>query len=412
MDKALEKGELIRENRMYQHQLEQLVEERTSELRQAQKMEAMGTLAGGIAHDFNNILSGILGYNELAQMCCTTPKHLGYLKEVEKAGNRAKALIQQILTFSRKQETNTHPIQIAPILKEALKLLRSSLPSSIEIRQDITSQAYILADPSQIHQIIMNLCTNSFHAMEKNGGVLEISLREQHSTPQKELMPNNSNNTPRTFLVLEVSDSGQGMDTETIKRIFEPYYTTKETGRGTGLGLAVVHGIVGSYGGEITVSSTPGQGSTFRITIPTTDNTGANSSAISPLETPLSGTERILFVDDEIMLIGLADLAFSQFGYHIKTFTDPLAALEEFRKNPKNYDLIITDMTMPGITGDKLVVEIHRIRPDIPIFICSGYAETAIREKNIIQGVSKYIHKPLVMTEILAEVRQLFDKQS
>jgi len=258
VSQALEKAELLAKNRMYQENLEKLVDERTSELRQAQKMEAMGTLAGGIAHDFNNILTGIMGYNELALMSSTNDKNREYLLESQKAANRAKELVQQILAFSRKKEHEKHPVQISLILKEALKLLRSSIPSSIEIKQDIVSEAKALADPSQVHQVVMNLCTNSFHAMEEHDGILDISLREKHLIAEE--LPAKSHLKPGDCLELRVEDNGCGMSREVMKRVFEPYFTTKTTGQGTGLGLAVAHGIVGSYQGEITVESEVGKG--------------------------------------------------------------------------------------------------------------------------------------------------------
>lgn len=405
--RALEKAALLQENRMYQEDLEQLVKERTNELIHSQKMEAMGTLAGGIAHDFNNILTGILGYNELAQMCCSNPTHQGYLKEVEKAGNRAKDLVQQILTFSRKRKKSCRHIQVSLILKDALKLLRASMPSSIEIKQEIISGAKILADPSQIQQIIINLCTNGFQAMEEKGGILSVSLKEQLTAESQD--SSDGDLPPVTYLVLTVSDTGQGMDNKTTERIFEPYFTTKGTGSGTGLGLAVVHGIVGSCNGDIVVQSSLGQGTTFRVFLPISDRNILATLPPRPKEIALAGKERVLFVDDEPGITELAELVFTQFGYQINSFSDPEEALASFHEHPDDYDILISDMTMPKMSGDKLVAAIKKIRPAIPVFICSGYAEAAIKEKTSITGVSKYINKPLVMTHLLAQVRQLFD---
>jgi signal transduction histidine kinase len=405
--KALENAALIVENRMYQEHLEELVEKRTAELRHAQKMEAMGTLAGGIAHDFNNILTGIIGYNELALMSCTNDKNREYLLESQKAANRAKELVQQILTFSRKKEHEKYPVQVSLILKEALKLLRSSIPSSIEINHEIVSGAKALADPSQVHQIIMNLCTNSFHAMEDKGGILDISLKEKdlHAGDLSAESPL----TPGKYLILRVADTGEGMRREVMQRVFEPYYTTKATGRGTGLGLAVVHGIVGSYDGDVTVESEVGKGTVFQVFLPVVEGQPTVIPAATPVDIPITGSERILFIDDEKEILDIAEQAFSQFGYHIDTFADPVRAVEEFRKNPNQYDLVITDMTMPGITGDEVISLVLGLRPDIPVFLCSGYAETIIREKVSLAGVRKVINKPLVLKELLNTVRRELD---
>ena len=405
--KALENAALIAENHMYQEHLEELVEKRTAELRHAQKMEAMGTLAGGIAHDFNNILTGIIGYNELALMSCTNDKNREYLLESQKAAYRAKELVQQILTFSRKKEHEKHPVQISLILKEALKLLRSSIPSSIEIKHEIVSGAKALADPSQVHQVIMNLCTNSFHAMEEKGGTLDISLKEKEITPGE--LSAESPLTPGKYLVLRVADTGQGMSREVMERVFEPYFTTKETGRGTGLGLAVVHGIVGSSEGDITVASEVGKGTVFQVFLPVVEGQPTFMPVAAPVDIPLSGSERILFIDDEKEILDIAEQAFFQFGYRIDTFADPVRAVEEFTKNPHQYDLVITDMTMPGMTGDAVIAKVLAIRPDIPVFLCSGYAETVIREKVSLAGVRKVINKPLELKALLTIVRQELD---
>ncbi len=407
VNKALEKADLLAENRMYQEHLEELVESRTAELRQAQKMEAMGTLAGGIAHDFNNILTGIMGYNELALMSCGNDKNREYLLESMKATNRAKELVQQILTFSRKKEHEKSPVQISLVVKEALKLLRSSIPSSIAIKQDIVSGARALADLSQIHQIVMNLCTNSFQAMEGKEGVLSISLREKEVraaeiTPESPL-------TAGTYLVLRVEDTGAGMNREVMERVFEPYYTTKGSGRGTGLGLAVVHGIVGSYGGDISVESEVGKGTAFSVFLPVVEGEDTVVSPVVNTDTSLTGSERILFVDDELEILNIAEDAFSQFGYQVVTFADPLLALKEFEANAAGYDVVITDMTMPGMTGDMLITKLLAIRPDIPIFLCSGYAETILREKVSLAGVRKVINKPLALQEMLTTIRLELD---
>ena len=405
--KALEKSKLVAENRMYQEHLEELVEKRTAELRQAQKMEAIGTLAGGIAHDFNNVLSGIMGYNELAMLIAKDEKMIANLQGVHKAAERARDLVQQILTFSRKKEQQRTSLQVSMIIKEALNLLRSSIPTSIEIKQNIISSATIMADPSQIHQVIMNLCTNSFQAMEKNGGTMEVSLTERdfaYNDNLEELAIG-----PGKYLDLMVRDSGLGMDRETRQRIFEPYFTTKETGQGTGLGLAVVHGIVGSYNGQITVDSEPGQGTVFHVYLPIVDKKAAPVQAPTSEDLPLCGNERIMFVDDELILTNVAEFTFTRYGYQINTFNNSQAALEEFCNHPDSYDLLITDITMPHMTGDILAAKILTIRPELPVIVCSGYSEELTKEKAQLKGIREYVDKPLVMTSILKKIRAIFN---
>jgi PAS domain S-box-containing protein len=358
-----------------------------AQLQQAQKMEAIGTLAGGIAHDFNNILSLIIGYTELTlnDLPEGSPAR-DNMNKLFKAGERARDLVKQILAFSRQTEQEQKPVQIHLIVKDALKLLRSSLPATIEIRQNITSTGMVLADPTQIHQVIMNLCTNAYHAMREKGGVLEVSLqnvsigdfkfrnsefedKEKQSAfriPQSEI-----NLDPGSYIKLTAKDTGEGMDKAVMERVFDPYFTTKEKTGGTGMGLAVVHGIVKSHGGAITVYSEPGKGSTFNVFLPRikVPEGVAETEKMIPLP---RGRERILFVDDEPFIVEIGKGMLEHLGYQVTTRTSSIEALEAFRAQPAKFDLVITDMTMPKMTGDKLAKELMRIMPNLPIILCTG----------------------------------------
>ena len=405
VQKALEKAALVAENRMYQENLEELVEVRTAELRQAQKMEAIGTLAGGIAHDFNNILTGILGYNELALMMCQEEKIRGYLDEMKKGADRAKGLVQQILTFSRKGEQEQQPVQLALIAREALKLIRSSIPTSIEVKQEIRSEANVLADPSQLHQIVMNLCTNAYHAMQDKGGQLGLAIEEVTLQPGDQML--GTDLAPGHYLDMVVSDTGCGMDKEMIGRIFDPYFTTKEAGRGTGLGLSVVHGIVGSYHGKISVHSEQGKGTTFHIYLPILEAESAHVQDQEINDIQLTGGERVLFVDDEQSIIDLAQDAFASFGYSVEVFSDSLAALARFKEDPAAFDLVVTDMTMPKMNGDELTRQVLELDSSKPVILCTGFSEVLNRESALELGVKEFVQKPVTMTELLRIVRQV-----
>jgi PAS domain S-box-containing protein len=381
------------------------------QLRQAQKMEAIGTLAGGIAHDFNNILGGILGYAELAGLDIPEGSEAKYnLQQSIKSTYRAKDLVQQILAFSRQSKQERKPLDIRAIIKEALKLLRASLPSTIEIRQNIEADwGAIEADPTQIHQVLMNLCTNAAHAMSENGGVLEVSLTKFDMDAGTSGV--NSEIEPGPYLKLRVSDTGSGMPPEILSRIFDPYFTTKETGKGTGLGLAVVHGIVKSHRGVITVSSEPGKGTTFDIYFPTGDIIQAPSELerIEPL--PLGGGERVLFVDDEKAIVEIGQKLLERLGYEVVGRTSSVEALELFRAKPESFELVITDMTMPNMTGDKLARELMGIRPGIPVILCTGFSERITEEKAKLLGIREFVMKPLVMKDLAKSMRRALDRQ-
>ncbi len=380
------------------------------QLVQAQKMEAIGTLAGGIAHDFNNILSAIFGYTELAQMVQNDDPELREdLDGVYVAAVRARELIKQILAFSRKSEQKKTPLQIALVVNEALKLLRSSIPTSIEIKQNIASKKCVLSDSTQIHQIVMNLCTNAYHAMRETGGTLTISLTELELAADDPIL--GVELSQGNYLHLQVSDTGLGIAKEVREKIFEPYFTTKKVGEGTGLGLAVVHGIVQNHGGYISVSSELGQGTTFHVYLPTLESKATVQGIVETPSTLLGKDTHILFVDDEIVLIGLAKEIFSRYGYRISTFSDPTRALESFKTEPDHYDLLITDMAMPSMTGDKLAQEVLQVRPDFPVILCTGYSEKIDKEKAIEIGIKKYIQKPLIMSKLVQCVHQMLKEE-
>ncbi len=374
---------------------------------QAQKMEAIGTLAGGIAHDFNNILGAIIGYSELVQD--KVPEkglERTNLGQVLKAAGRAKDLVQQILAFSRQSEQEEKPIQIGPLVKEALKMLRASIPTTIEIRQNIQKETgTILADPTQIHQVLMNLCANASHAMQDKGGVLEVNVEEVDADPA--LVARYPDLETGRYVKLTVQDTGHGMDPETVDRIFDPYFTTKEKGVGTGLGLSVVHGIVKGCEGTIGVKSEKGKGTTFDILLPSTE-TGADEEP-GPLDVLPKGKEHILFVDDEDALVDIGRQMLETLGYRVEVRTSPMDALEAFQAKPDKFDLIITDMTMPQMTGDALAERLMAIRNDIPVILCTGFSHQMDEAKAMALGIKGFVMKPIVMRELAETVRNVLD---
>jgi PAS domain S-box-containing protein len=377
-------------------------------LQQAQKMEAIGTLAGGIAHDFNNILAAILGYGELLAFdmqkdTCAWQN----LQAILKSTHRAKDLVGQILAFSRQNELNLMPVQISSIIKETLKMLRASLPTTIEIRRKIeTTDGIINADPTQIHQVLMNLCTNAAHAMRDKGGVLEVTLSRIHLDQAKQL-PHPDLQTC-SYLKISVSDTGHGMTTGKLKRIFDPYFTTKEAGQGTGLGLAVVRGIIKAHGGAITVESSPDKGSLFEVYL--TEIQEEISPQSKTVQAYRTGRETILFVDDEQALVTMSEQMLDLLGYHAVTRTSSIEAFELFQHDPYRFDLVITDMTMPNMTGEKLAGKILEIRPDIPVILCTGYSEQITEQRARDLGISAFVMKPMVMKELANKIRDVLDK--
>ncbi|MBE9547318.1 MAG: PAS domain S-box protein [Proteobacteria bacterium] len=376
-----------------------------AQLQQAQKMESIGTLAGGIAHDFNNILAAIIGYTELVDLDVPEGSKTKYnLKEVLKAGRRAKDLVGQVLAFGRRSEQERKPVQISPIVKEALKLLRASIPTTIEIRQNIGADlGTILADPTQVHQVLMNLCTNAGHAMREKGGILEVGLANVEI--DSDFAAEHPNIDPGFYLRLTVSDTGHGMTPEVMERVFDPYFSTKEKDMGTGLGLAVVHGLVIGHGGAITVQSEPGKGSTFHVYLPIIDREEMPEADTTEESLP-RGDERILFVDDEQVLVDVGKEMLEHLGYEVVTRTSSIEALELFREQPDGFNLVITDMTMPNMRGDNLAEELLDIRPDIPIILCTGFSEHISEEKAKEIGIREFVMKPLVMRDLANIIRK------
>ena len=379
------------------------------QLRQAQKMEAIGTLAGGIAHDFNNILSSIMGYTELAVL--DSPEGASWVQHLNKvlrASHRAKELVNQILTFSRHEEHELVPVDIKTILYDTLKLLRASLPTTIEIRRHIAAEKRtILADPTQIHQVIMNICTNARHAMREQGGVLEVRLEE--ASGNTEFSIDFPSLRPEDYLMLSIRDSGHGMPAAMIERIFDPYFTTKEKGEGTGLGLAIVHSVVQNHGGHIRVQSEPGKGTCFFIFFPHAA-TGVRAKAAGRDCTRMpGGAERVLVVDDEEDIIMIVRGLLTRLGYQVEAFHSSNAALERFREAPYAFDVVITDMTMPLMTGDRLAANIKESRPDVPVLLCTGFSEKVDRETFGQLGVDGLLMKPIAMVELATTLRQVLD---
>jgi len=376
-------------------------------LAQAQKMEAIGTLAGGIAHDFNNILSAIMGYTELSLMDIPPDSAMRKnLKQVLKAGGRAKELVQQILTFSRQRERDMQPIKINLIVNEALKLLRASLPSTIQINNNISSNRAIMSDSTNIHQVIMNLCTNASHAMQEKGGLLEVSLADVDN--DTDFVKNHPGLNPGKFVRLTVSDTGHGMSPVVLERIFDPFFSTKRKGEGTGMGLSVVHGIVKSHGGTLTVDSTPGRGAVFNAFFPAVESGWVPENENADLMA--TGVENILFVDDEAFQADIAKKMLSRLGYDLTCCTSSVEALDLFSQSPEAYDLVITDMTMPHMTGEVLARKLIAIRPDIAIIVCTGYSDRINSEIAREIGIRELVMKPVVMKDIANSIRRILDE--
>jgi len=368
------------------------------QLHQGQKMEALGTLAGGIAHDFNNILTVILGYAELSLWDLVPGSNEWHnLQQILIASGRAKHLVQQILAFSRQSEQQRQPVYVQLILEETLTLLRASLPSTIELRQSLaTHTGMVLADPVQLQQVVMNLCANAEYAMRPKGGQLEICLDSVDiDATMAATLPDL---TPGPHIRLTVRDTGHGMTPEVLERIFDPFFTTKGPGEGTGMGLAVVHGIITSYAGAIMVTSTPGQGTTFAVYLARLP--GIVEVTDRPEEILPKGEGHILFVDDETALANLAQAMLTRLGYDTEVYTSSRAALASFQAAPQRFDLVITDQTMPHMTGEALTLALRHIRPDIPIILCTGFSHTMTIEKASVLGVDAFLMKPLVVHDL------------
>ncbi len=378
-------------------------------LAQAQKMESIGTLAGGIAHDFNNILSAVIGYTELSLIDIPKGSALqNNLQQVLKAGGRAKDLVRQILTFSRQRENELVPVKVSLIVNEALKLLRASLPTTIKMRHHIKSYLAVLTDPTNIHQVLMNLCTNASFAMQEEGGVLEVSLSDVDL--DADFAKQHPDVKPGKFIRLIVSDTGYGMSPEVSERIFDPFFTTKKMGQGTGMGLSVVHGIVKSHGGTIIVESSPGKGSAFSVFLPAIESEVTDQADQAQLV--ITGNERILFVDDEDFQADIGKRMLERLGYRVTAKTNSVEALDLFRQTPDEFDLVITDMTMPNMTGDVLAQKLISIRPDIPIIVCTGYS--ARINPDIIKeiGIKEMAMKPVVMKDIAQMIHRVLSREA
>ncbi len=380
------------------------------QVRQSQKMEAIGTLAGGIAHDFNNILAAIMGYTELSlEKMDDRPTSYRNLTQVLNAAHRARDLVQQILAFSRQTEQEKRPMKVIPILKEVCKFLRASLPSTIEINQQIGSmQDLVMSDPTLIHQVIMNLCTNAGHVMRDTGGVLDVIV--DTVVLRNDDLLHHPGLSAGHYLKLSVKDTGAGIPPENIDRIFEPYFTTKEQGEGTGLGLAVVHGIVEDHQGEIKVYSEVGAGTTFTVLLPMVEMQDTAPERTKKAEPP-GGTERILYIDDEKDLVIIGKTILERLGYRVVAHTVVADALEEFQKEKDAFDLVITDKTMPHFTGFDLAREVKVIRADIPIILCTGFNDEADPEKSRAAGINDIINKPLNKKVLAETIRTVLDRQ-
>jgi nitrogen-specific signal transduction histidine kinase/CheY-like chemotaxis protein len=377
-------------------------------MRQMQKMEALGTLSGGIAHDFNNILMPIAINTELALLDAAEGSLLSnYLQLVLDAAKRGKELVKQIITFSRQKEQERKPMDVVPLVKEALKFFRASIPKNISILERIEATSSVVpTDPTLIHQILMNLCGNAAYAMRAQGGELEVRLRNvefdsKTAAEHVELRPG-------PYLQLTVSDTGHGMEKDIMERAFDPFFTTKKPGEGTGMGLAVVHGIVKSHKGMITVESERGKGTTFHIYLPqVAAEPEADATASRPI---LSGSERILFIDDEAVQVQTVQYMLERLGYQVTGQSNAMEALRIFRSRPDAFDLVITDQTMPHITGDKLATELLALRPDLPVLLCTGFSEAIDEESAKAIGIKEFLMKPYAVGEISEKIRRALKK--
>jgi PAS domain S-box-containing protein len=384
---------------------EEALRESEEKLHQAEKMEAIGTLAGGIAHDFNNILSAILGYSELALADLPFEASIrNKLEAIHSSGERARDLVSQILAFSRKDEQVRSPVSLHLILKDALKILRPAIPTTIEIQAQITSKCRIFGDPSRVHQVIMNLCTNAYQAMLETGGTLKITLSHEELEGKTAALAQ----VPAGFYgKLVISDTGVGIPSKNVERIFDPYFTTKEKGKGTGLGLAAVHGICKSHGGSILVESEIEKGTKFTVYLPLTlEGSGAGKQADFQLP---AGNERILLVDDEQNIREIEKEMLEMQGYNVTAKNNAQEALKLFSEKPERFDLVITDMTMPYMTGDRFAEELRKIRSDIPIILSTGYSELMSKEKAKSLGIKGFLMKPFTTKELSSTIRKVLN---
>ncbi|BBO84716.1 hypothetical protein DSCO28_52820 [Desulfosarcina ovata subsp. sediminis] len=403
VENVLKQRQMQRENICFEIEKRKL----KNQLRQSQKMEAIGTLAGGIAHDFNNVLSIILGNTELAlaDMPCGEPTRLN-LERIVTASLRAREMIQQLLSFSRKEESGCKPIRLNTVITESLKLMRASLPTNISIERNVCdTQCTTIADATQIHQVMLNLCTNAAHAMEPDGGVLSVRL--EPVTLDSQSAADLDNLIPGNYARLVVADTGHGIEKEIIDRIFDPYFTTKETGKGTGMGLSVVHGIIKSSGGTIRAFSRPGRFTEFQLYLPVADMpVNIDPSTFDQQGLP-GGHEHIMLVDDEEMLVDMMRQILEQLGYTVTAYTSSNTALDAFLADPGRFDLLITDMTMPGITGTGLSKAVKRTRTNFPVILCTGYNEQISEDNAQSLGIQALIMKPVGMQQLAETIRRV-----
>jgi signal transduction histidine kinase len=403
VENVLQQRQMQRDNLCVKAEKRQL----ENQLRQSQKMEAVGTLAGGIAHDFNNVLSIILGNTELA-LADLSKEHTARrnLEQILTASLRAREMIQQLLSFSRNEETGRKPLRLNCVIAESLKLMRASLPTNISINRDIcTTECTTIADPTQIHQVMLNLCTNAAHAMEPNGGVLTIRL--EPVTLDSTTAADTGGLAPGDYARLVVADTGHGIEKHIIDRIFDPYFTTKRTGKGTGMGLSVVHGIIKGSGGAIRAFSRPERFTEFHIYLPMVDMAVETEPAIFDRQLLPGGHEHILIVDDEEMLVDMTRQVLEQLGYTVSAYTDSAQALKAFLACPGSYDLLITDMTMPGMTGTGLAKAVKAERGNLPIILSTGFNEQISEETSQSLGVQALIMKPVCMQQLAETIRSV-----
>ena len=377
------------------------------QIQQTQKMESIGNLAGGIAHDFNNLLFPIIGMSELLmEDLATDGPDWKKAEEILKAAQRGSELVKQILAFSRQSEHKKIPTRVQQVLKEVLNLSRSTIPSIIEIDHSIQPDCgLIMADPTKIHQVAMNIITNAYHAVEAKGGKITVKLEEMPLATSGFL---DTDLGPGNYAVLSISDTGPGMSESVIPKIFDPYFTTKEKGKGTGLGLAVVYGIIKDHRGAITVKSEIGSGTTFTVYLPLMEKPG-DVQSIEPIEACKGGDERILVVDDEETVANLEEKVLERLGYQVTKCIKSRDALALFQSNPGSYDLILSDMTMPDLTGDQLAIKIKSIRPDIPVIICTGFSEKIDAKKAKKIGIDGFLTKPVLRSELAKKIRSVLE---
>jgi len=406
--KDLEQANYKLENELTERKkLEKKQAEVSNQLRQSQKMEAIGTLAGGIAHDFNNILAAIIGFTELSLTETNNDTTLkSRLEKVLQASDRAKDLVRQILTFSHQSDYEKQPLKLKLIVTETLQLLRASLPAIIDIKKNLNSSGYILADYTQMHQVIMNICTNAWYAMKDKGGTLSVELKDKNISSDDPSRPVDL--APGQYLVLTINDTGCGIRPDLVDRIFDPYFTTKDKDKGTGLGLSVVHGIINKCDGAITIDTQLEKGSTFKVFLPEFFPHVKTETFKEPLI--LGNNEHILFVDDEVFQIELAQEFVKQLGYQITTCADSLDALDLFSNNTEKFNLVITDMIMPKMTGKDLAKRIRTMNSHIPIILSTGYSDDIVKEKLDQIGITKCLMKPFGIADFAEAIHAVLKK--